>query len=276
MAGPVSKDATVIHDVVYGHKDGLAMTYDFIVPSDEVERNGATVALIVSGGWRSRWFAAEKLLEPTNGYGTFIRSLLVDGYSIALIRHGSAPKYDVVDASSDVKKALRHMRTDLPKRGLDPERIGVFGFSAGGHLSLLLGTMGGEQLPKWVKRERSENAALDAPVAAVVAWFAPSDLRVIVGPHSGFEALDFDPEDAPGVSPLTLVDKGDAPTLLMHGDSDRLVPLGSSRVMYGALKAAEIETQIEVFEGQGHGFKNDAQRRSERLAKAWFDAHLLK
>lgn len=268
-------DPSVIHDVVYGHKDGLAMTYDVIVPSDDVERNGATVALIVSGGWRSQWFPAEKLMEPTNSFGTFIRMLLKDGYTIAIIRHGSAPKYHALEATNDVKKALEHLRNDLPKHGLDPERIGVFGFSAGGHLSLMLGTMGGKELPRWVKNQRGENGGQDAPVAAVVAWFAPTDLRLIVGPSKSFPALDFEPDDAPGISPLLLVDAGDAPTLLLHGDADRLVPLRSSSAMHEALEEAAIETKMEVFEGAGHGFRGESQRRAERLAKAWFDNYLL-
>ena len=275
MVGPMSEDATVIHDIVYGHKDGLAMTYDVIVPSTDVERNGATVALVVSGGWVSKWFPAEMLLNPQNSYGTLIRTLLEDGYSIAIIRHGSAPKYDALEATNDVKKALEHLRNDLPKHGLDPERIGVFGFSAGGHLSLMLGTMGGKELPRWVKNQRGENGGQDAPVAAVVAWFAPTDLRLIVGPSKSFPALDFEPDDAPGISPLLLVDAGDAPTLLLHGDADRLVPLRSSSAMHEALEEAAIETKMEVFEGAGHGFRGERQREAEKLAKAWFDKYLL-
>ena len=265
----------VIHDIVYGHKDGLALTYDVITPADDVERNGATVALMVSGGWVSKWFPAEMLLNPQNSYGRLIRALLGDGYSIAIIRHGSAPKYDALEATNDVKKALEHLRNDLPKHGLDPERIGVFGFSAGGHLSLMLGTMGGKELPRWVKNQRGENGGQDAPVAAVVAWFAPTDLRLIVGPSKSFPALDFEPDDAPGISPLLLVDAGDAPTLLLHGDADRLVPLRSSSAIHEALEAAAIETKMEVFEGAGHGFRGEQQREAEKLAKAWFDRWLL-
>lgn len=282
IAMPLSADGpNVIHDVVYGHKDGLALSYDVITPAEDVEANGAMVVLVVSGGWFSAWFPAEKLLDPANDFGTFARMLLADGYTVAIVRHGSAPKYNAVDATKDIKRALKHLRSDIPTHGLDPERIGVFGFSAGGHLSLMLGSMGGKELPGWVKRQRldrEDDQKIErgaAPVAAVVAWYPPTDLRKIVGPSPSFPALDFDPDDAPGISPILLADKGDAPTLFLHGENDRLVPVRSSTAMHEALKGAGVETEIELFEGVGHGFRGEPQRRAERLAKAWFDAHLL-
>lgn len=275
----------VIHDIVYGHKDGLAMSYDVIVPAEGIESNGAMVAFMASGAWYSRWFPAEKLLDPANPKGSFIRSLLDDGYSVAIVRHGSSPRYHVVDATGDVKKALRHLRDDIPRHGLDPERIGVYGFSAGGHLSLMLGTMGGRELPDWVKQQRNndDQQQIDegtSPVAAVVAWFPPTDLRPFVGPDAfpagpAAAALDFDPDDAPDVSPLVLADHGDAPTLLLHGTKDTLVTILASTAMHQALKAADVETEFESFDGEGHGFGPVQQRRAESLAKAWFDKHLL-
>lgn len=277
---------TVIHDIVYGHKDGMALSYDVIIPAKDVQRNGATVIFVVSGGWVSNWFPAERLIKRRADRGNLIPNLLADGYHVVVLRHGSAPRYDVTEAVADVQRALKHLRSDIPKHGLDPERIGVFGFSAGGHLSLVLGTLGGEELPDWVRRSRvksrgegddpSANEMVGtAPVAAVVAWFPPTDLRPIVGPNPNFPALDFDRSRVVEVSPALHADQGDAPTLLMHGTADQLVGLRESRRMYKALDEAGVETEIEIFQDAGHGFQGEDQKRSSQLAKEWFDRWLL-
>ena len=277
---------SVIHDIVYGHKDGMALTYDVIVPAKDVERNGAMVVFVISGGWVSNWFPAERLLRSRAGKSRLITDLLGDGYHVAILRHGSSPRYNVHDAVQDVRKALQHLRKDVPRHGLDPERIGVFGFSAGGHLSLVLGTMGGEELPSWVRRSRMQNRSdgedsteveleNTAPVAAVVAWFPPTDLRGMIGPSKSFPALDINRERAVEASPRLHADAGDAPTLLMHGTDDRLVPLSQSKRMHEVFQEAGVVSEFEVFEGAGHGFKGEDEERSSALAKQWFDRWLL-
>ena len=279
---------TVIHDVVYGHKDGLAMTYDVINPAPNVKSNGAAVIFVISGGWKSRWFPAERFLDPTRERTAIIRELLDDGYHIVVLRHGSSPKYNVLDAAEDVKAAIRHLHKNSRDMGIDPERMGVFGFSAGGHLSLILGTMGGNETPNWLnkvrakRREATDKAEspsdyeVTAPVAAVVAWFAPCDLQTVAGPSLRFPALDIDPNRAEEVSPALHVDTGDAPTMLFHGTQDIVCPVVSSRFMHGALTSAEVPTEIKIYEGQGHGFNGDPERESAEMAKAWFDRWLLK
>ena len=276
----------VLHDIVYGHKDGMALTYDVILPPEGVARNGATVVFVISGGWVSTWFPAERLLSRRPGKATLIPDLLEDGYNVVILRHGSSPRYNVIEAVEDVRRAIQHLRSDLPRHGLDPERIGIFGFSAGGHLSLVMGTMGGSDLPNSVRRsrikEREEGSAPtdlevrnQAPVAAVVAWFPPTDLRPIVGPSESFPALDVDRKRAAEISPRLHADLGDAPALLMHGTADGLVPINQSRLMYEALQEAGVECEFEIFQGAGHGFKGADEVRAGNLAKAWFDRWLL-
>ena len=275
----------IIHDIVYGHKDGMALSYDVIIPANDVQRNGATVIFVISGGWVSNWFPAERLLNRRDGgRGNLIPELLDDGYHVIILRHGSAPRYDVAEAVDDVRKAVQHIRSDIPNHGLDPERIGIFGFSAGGHLSLVLGTMGGEELPNWVRRSRLEGRGegdepsekqIKAPVAAVVAWFPPTDLRPLVGKSRNYPALDFDRDRVKEVSPVLHADAGDAPTLLLHGTADQLVPVRESQRMHDALDEAGVSTEIEIFQDAGHGFGGENKKRSNVLAKEWFDRWLL-
>mgnify|MGYP002630395935 CR=1 FL=1 len=267
---------TVVPDVVCGRVDALALTYDLLVPV--AKANGATVIFVVSGGWNSVWFPPELAMVPEWNGMSLLHDLLTDGYHVAIVRHGSSPRYKVPDAASHVRKALWHLRETAPERGLDPERIGAFGFSAGGHLSLYLAMLGGEEATPELRasrRDSDETKEIAAPVAAVVVWYPPVDMVRIVGPSDSFPALDFDPELAHEVSPIRHVDTGDAPVLIQHGTADQLVPLLGSRMMLNALEKADVPAELEIYENAGHGFAGDDATRSSERAKAWFDRWLL-
>ena len=267
---------TVVPDVICGRVDALALTYDLLVPV--AKPNGATVIFVVSGGWNSVWFPPEMAMVPEWNGMSLLHDLLTDGYHVAIVRHGSAPRFKVPDAASHVRKALQHLREKAPERGLDPERIGSFGFSAGGHLSLYLAMLGGEEATPELRASRQdsdETKEIAAPVAAVVVWYPPVDIVRIVGPSDSFPALDFDPELAHEVSPIRHVDAGDAPVLIQHGTADQLVPLLGSRMMLNALEKADVPVELEIYEDAGHGFVGDDATRSSERAKAWFDRWLL-
>ena len=267
---------TVVPDVICGRVDALALTYDLLVPV--AKPNGATVIFVVSGGWNSVWFPPEMAMVPEWNGMSLLHDLLTDGYHVAIVRHGSAPRFKVPDAASHVRKALQHLREKAPERGLDPERIGSFGFSAGGHLSLYLAMLGGEEATPELRASRQdsdETKEIAAPLAAVVAWYPPVDMVRIVGPSDSFPALDFDPELAHEVSLIRHVDAGDAPVLIQHGTADQLVPLLGSRMMLNALEKADVPVELEIYEDAGHGFVGDDATRSSARAKAWFDRWLL-
>ncbi len=264
-------------DVIYGRVDALALTYDLIRPA--TESNGAAVIFMVSGGWNSRWFDPRMALEPEIREISLINDLLRDGYHVVILRHGSAPRYKVPDAVDHVQQAIRHLRQSAAERGIDPERIGSFGFSAGGHLTLQLATMGGRQAPRALQRERlggGDSVPRDrSPIAAGVAWFPPVDLTKIVGPSNSFPALDFDPKMAESLSPILRVDENDAPILLLHGTEDDLVPVLASSEMKRVYDENGLVAEFELFEGAGHGFEGEHARRSSAMAKAWFDRWLV-
>ena len=117
-------------DVVYGHKDGMALTFDVFKPASN--SNGAGVLYIESGGWRSSW-------RPTEQSRSRFDQLLSKGFTVFVVRHGSAPRYNAHEAYGDVQRAVRFVRLHAQTYGVDPNRLGVYGGSAGGHLSLMLG-----------------------------------------------------------------------------------------------------------------------------------------
>ncbi len=251
---------TVTADVVYGHKAGMALFYDVFRPH---EANGAAIAFMVSGGWFSRW-------QPPGQRVTWFEHLLDAGFTVFAVHHGSAPRFKVPEAVDDVRRAVRHIRLHATDYGIDPERIGAHGGSAGGHLSLMLGLAGDAgdaDAEDPVERVSSR-------VQAVVALFPPVDLTRIVGPSERFPALDFDAALAGDVSPIRFASADDPPVLLIHGDKDELVPLANSEHMRAALEKVGVVNEVVVIEGAGHGFRGEDQVRSRGETVGFFREHL--
>jgi acetyl esterase/lipase len=261
-AAPVDTTGlTITRDVIYGHHDGMANVYDVIKPKNA---NGSAVLYMVSGGWVSRWAAPESRVAQ-------FRPLLDMGITVIPIHHGSSPRFKVPEATADVKRALRHVSLNAKAYGIDAKRLGVFGGSAGGHLSLMLGLNGDDGDPA------ATDPVLRGParIKAVVAYYPPVDLRRMTGPSDRFPALDFPNDQAAAISPILFVDAKDPPTLIVHGDADTLVPIASGQSIFDALKAAKVKTEMVVIKGGEHGFPNEAHRAeaNKRMAE-WFKANL--
>lgn len=259
-------DLLVETDVVYGHKDGLALTLDVIRPKEDA--NGAAVLLIQSGGWYSAWRPVRRLIPAS-------RELLDAGFAVVIVRHGSAPRYAVPDAVEDVRRSVRFLRLHGKKRfGIDPDRLGVTGASAGGHLTLMLATTGDDGDPGAedpVLRESSR-------IAAGVAVMPPVDLRgwttdppeAIAKIPQLAPPLEFDAGKEAGLSPVLHATPDDAPVLLIHGDGDKLVPISHSEEMLKALESGGVERDFRPIEGAGHGFNREQRRILESERLRWF------
>ena len=259
VAGLAAAGPTIHSDVVYGHKMGMALTYDVI----EAETpNGAGVLFMVSGGWVSRWFDPEIAMQRQGSFA----ELTDRGFTVFLVRHGSSPLFKVPDAVIDVRQALAHIAQNASDWNVDPDRLGVFGGSAGGHLSLMLGNAS--------EAEVGDTGTAKARVSAVVAYFPPVDLQPIAGPNDRFPALDFDKELADDISPLLYVSADDPPTLLVHGTADGLVPITTSQSIHAAFKEAGVTTDLVVIEGAGHGFRGEHETIATDALVKWFETHL--
>lgn len=243
-------------DVVYGHKDGMALTMDVFEPQSD--RKGIGLMFMVSGGWVSTWM-------PPAQMSNFFKPLLDEGYTVIAVRHGSSPKYVIPEIVEDVRKALSHVNKEAEEWKIDASKIGVFGFSAGGHLSLMLGT--------------TANDAKRGPrVAAVAAVFPPTDLAPYKTPGNPrmeqFPALKFDSKRDDEFSPLRQVSKVDAPTLLVHGDQDELVPISHSENIKEALTKEQVPCELVVIKGAAHGFDAEGNRVMFEAMRDWFKKHL--
>lgn len=276
LSGPqlASADPSYVSDVIYARKDGMALTYDIIRPENP---NGAAVIFMMSGGWYSSWTPPSRMAESFS-------DMLNAGFTMIPVYHGSAPKYKIPDAVQDVSLATLHIKENADDYGIDVNRIGVTGGSAGGHLSLMVG-LAKEQV---AASSVANDGSMDASLAAIVAYFPPVDFRQSESEAAGivnevsmeelysrFPALSFEEDLIPSVSPITFVDQNDPPTLLIHGDADPLVHVSNSVVMNKKLTENSVETDLIIIPGGKHGFGGDNSVRANQARLEWFKTHLL-
>jgi acetyl esterase/lipase len=264
----------IFPDVVYGHKDGMALTMDVLKP--KTGANGAAVVYIVSGGWFSNYFPPQGAVE----YAPF-KDLLDKRFTVFVLRHGGSPKYLIPDIVADVRRGVRFIRFNAKQWGVDPERLGVLGGSAGGHLALMIGMASDKGDPAAKEDFMKESDR----VASVVAFFPPVDLRPLArglnAPNDGsvasrFPALNFEKEKAADYSPLLFVTPDDPPTLLIHGDKDPLVPISNSQIIFEALQKNKVKSDFVTIAGGAHGFQGQDRIRGDSLTVAWFEQTLLR
>ena len=255
------------HEVIYGHKDGLALTFDVFEPVGK--ENGRAVVFMVSGGWFSKW-------TPPEQTRVVLAPFLAAGYKGFAVRHGSSPRYSIAEAVDDVRLAIRTIRNDAAKYGIEPDKIGVFGMSAGGHLTLMLATTGDDGKVT----SSSEVEKQSSRIAAGVALVPPSDITGYVWStpelheqYRRYPGLDITKEEAKSLSPLYFVTPDDAPCLVISGGKDTLVPPEQGRWIHEKMDEIGVENKFIVYESSGHGLENDLLSAVNETVK-WFNTQL--
>ena len=264
---------TRTEDVIYGRKFGTALTMDVFQPANP---NGFGVILLVSGGWISD----RQMIKPA-----FYQPLLDHGYTVFAVLHGSQPKYTALEVELDIHRAVRFIRHNAAKFGINPDRLGLTGGSAGGHLSLTMATQGAAGSPDAkdpVERESSE-------VQCVACFFPPTDFLNYSKPGDdavGTGALkEFKPafgsqaDTAEGrqllghvISPIYFVHSNMPPILIIHGDADKLVPIYQSKIFVKRCEDEGSPVKLIVRRGQGHGWSH--MEKDMELFADWFDQKL--
>ena len=249
------------------------MTMDVLVPDHP---NGLAVVSIVSGGWKSNHAKVKE------GFA----SLYTDaGYTVFAVFHGSQPRYQVREIMGFMHRAVRFIRTNAERWEIDPNRIGVTGSSAGGHLSLILATQGGPGDPAAedpVDRASSavQAAAVFYPPVDYLNWRFAGDDAVGVGPQEPWQPA-FGPEAATvesrqvlgrAMSSIYHISAQTAPTLIVHGDIDPTVPLYQARRFVEVAEAHGVPVKLIVKVGGKHGWPD--RTADEVVFLDWFNQQL--
>ena len=256
---------TRTHDVIYMKTGGMAFTMDVLKPA---KPNKAAVVFMVSGGWVSDHSMLER-------FGPDLEKTFVNaGFTVFEVVHGAQPRFKVAEIVDQVRTAVRFVHTHAADYGIDTNRVGVTGISSGGHLSLMIA--GSPDSPV-------NAVAAIAPPTDLVNWGKPSFMLVDDPVMAVFvPVLGVDPKAAKSdteallqkLSPIALVNPKYPATLIVHGDSDKIVPLQQAQTMDQALAKAGVQHKLEVIPGGGH----DGNTFGAGLTKAlqWFKDKLLK
>ena len=272
-----------IKDVVYATVDGVDLRIDLFLPPEAQAKEGQeledvkpvpAVVWIHGGGWSG----GNKERAPT-------AILTRKGYVGVAVQYRLSGRAAFPAQIHDCKGAIRWLRAHAAEYRIDPERIGVWGASAGGHLVALLGTSGGV---KELEGDVGGNLNHSSRVQAVCDWFGPTDLLRFFpadatqrdypatgGTRMVVQLLGCKPNECKDkwmqVNPITHLSKDDAPVLIMHGDKDQLVPLSQSEIFEEGLKKVDVKVKLHVVKGAGHGFAGETELR---MVSDFFDEHL--
>jgi acetyl esterase/lipase len=274
-------------DVIYGRKHGVALTMDVFTPKKNA--NGAGIIFCVSGGFLS----SHEAINPN-----FYKEFQDRGYTVFAVVHGSQPKYTIPEIITDMHRAVRFIRAHAKDYGIDPDRLGITGASAGGHLSCMQGVGGKDGDPK--AKDPVERAS--SKVQAVACFFPPTDFLnygrpgeealgagVLKGFKAPFDFMEFDKgtnafvlitdkekrrEIGKQISPVYHASKQSAPTLIIHGDADQLVPIQQAEILIAKLKEEGVPAELVVKKGASHGWPG--LDKDLKTIADWFDKYLKK
>ncbi|HSJ01260.1 MAG: prolyl oligopeptidase family serine peptidase [Verrucomicrobium sp.] len=261
-----------VSDVIYTKHDGVALTMDIFKPA---KPNGAGVIKIISGGWKSNHNGINDGGWPQAGYTTFV------------VVHGTQPRFHVDEIVADLNRAVRFIRANAAQYGVDPNKLGVTGSSAGGHLSLMLATRGGAGDAKAKDPVDRESSAVNAvacfyPPTDYLNWFGPGDNAVGIGRLAAYKDA-FGPvaDTAEGreklgreLSSLYWVHKEQPPVFIVHGNADPQVSHTQSVRFHEKCQQTGAKCEVVIRDGAGHGGWQEMPQDTARMVE-WFNLQLL-
>lgn len=263
-------DARTLRDLAYVEGGTRAQRLDLFLPVNATK----PVPLIIwvhGGGWA----AGDKGNSPAT-------RLIADGYAVASLNYRLSGEAPFPAQIQDCKAAVRWLRANAEKYGIDAAKFGAWGSSAGGHLVALLGTAGDRQHFTQV----GGHPNISESVQAVCDFFGPTDLLLMDQQSAGRGVFRHDDARSPEglliggaiqenkektarANPLQYLSKDAPPFLILHGIQDHTVPLGQSELLAERLKANRTPVTFQKIIG-GHGGPAFSQPNADALVRSFF------
>jgi acetyl esterase/lipase len=276
-AGRLPGSVRLVVDVPYADNENPRQTLDLLLPRKNIPGHKPPLIVYIHGGaWRQG--------DKSSGRH-YLASFVEDGrYAAATLGYRLSSEATWPAQIHDCKAAIRWLRAHADKYGFDPDRIGVMGHSAGGHLAIMLGVT--NRVRDLEGKLGGHNDA-SSKVLCVVDFYGPTELLVMDDYPGQMVHNDSDsPESqlvggplqerksaAVSASPVTHVTKHAAPVLMVHGSRDRLVPFNQSVRLLAAFHSARVPAiLVEIQEGGHGGFRS---REVDRRVMGFFSRHLL-
>lgn len=256
-------------DVQYGTGGEKPLLLDLYRPK-ALDRTGPGLVFIHGGGWRG---------GKRSDYHYYGVKFAERGYVLATITYRLSGEAPFPAAVQDAKCAVRWMRANAKRLGVDPNKIAVVGGSAGGHLALLVGyTADVAEL-----EGEGGHAEVSSRVQAVVDLYGPADLTTPIAGASqlvkeflGGQEIDDAQENYQLASPIHHVSKDDPPTLVFHGTIDQVVSVKQSDALVDKLRECGVPHRYDRLEGWPHAMDiaKDVNLRCQAQMLEFFDEHL--
>ncbi|MBI1353865.1 MAG: prolyl oligopeptidase family serine peptidase [Acidobacteria bacterium] len=284
-AKPAPPSPKVERDVVFGMVSGGALLMDVYRPE---KPNGFAVLHITGSGWHSSLSPGAAQQKASAQVKVFGLPLVEAGYTVFAVNHRTAPWHKYPAQLEDVERAVRFIRHNAARWGVDPERLGGVGGSSGGHLTAMLGLHDGDGDPD----DPDPVNRLSAKLQCILPWAPPVDLIAMNGQYGnptfaswlGMRLMANDKKTTAqyrmyhDASPIHLVSKDDPPTLIIHGDADEGVPIAQSQALAAKLKAVGVPVEVIPVPGGGHGAQFPGKRSDSPdyigAMVEWFDKYL--
>ncbi len=246
----VPETVRVERDIVYAKYGSREVQLDLYLPKKPDAEKIPCIVCIHGGGWRS---------GDKNRFAAIAAHLADKGFAVACIGYRLLPEVEFPAPVVDCKAAVRWVRANAAKYGIDPDRIGAIGGSAGGHLVAMLGTSA-----KVAKLEgEGGNPGVSSRVQAVVAMATPADMTRF-GERSG----KVDKDLITLISPVTHVDQDAAPILLLHGTGDKTVPMEQSEMLLAKYRKAGVAAELVKIKDAPHAFWNGGEWFAETMDRS--------
>jgi len=278
-----------MEEVIYGRKNGMALTMNVLTP--KAKSNNRGIILAISAGLQSNFDMA---LEWA---ASIAQPYLMKGYTVFEVCHGSAPKYNNIEIVSDLHRAVRFIRFNAAKYSIEPNKLGITGASSGGYLSLMMGTTGFEA----DVNAKDPVDRVPGNVQAVACFFPPTDFLNFGKPglvslgtgqlsdyRAAFEFSIWNKQErhfelitdqsklleiGRQISPIYQITAQTAPTLIAHGDQDELIPLQQSQIYIQKLKELNVPCELMIKQGGAHKVWPDIMNYLVAFSD-WFDKYL--
>jgi acetyl esterase/lipase len=293
-AEPVIPPHTHIQDVIYGRKYGMCLTFDVFEPTNP---NGAAVIALDTGGW---------VVDYDHIWAGNYIHYLERGYTVFQVSHGSAPKYSIPEQVADVRRAVKFIRGHAADYKIDPNRLGITGASAGGHLSVMMSVADTAD-----PQSKDPVEKMSSRVQAVACFCPPTDMngirwpmgaadRPMLGAYTFLDMMEqprdrilmgkgTNPLQSPGavrvltdadkaqailksISPIDLATKETVPTMVIQGELDKAVPVEKTQKYMAKLEELGIPHKLVIVPGAPHGVPNSVEW-TKQLAD-WFDKYI--
>ncbi|GHO83834.1 alpha/beta hydrolase [Dictyobacter formicarum] len=260
-----------IPEVLYTRAEGIPLYLNIIQPDPLPAEPMPVVIYIHGGGWEAGdHTGAENALLAEQGFFTVNVQYRLSGQAIFPAQ------------LQDVKAAIRWLRANVAQYHIDPEHIGVWGHSAGGHLAAMVGTT--TAAPEL--EGSGAESTYPSTVQAVVDLSGPSDLLTMGGTHNDPDSpearligapLQENKELTRRANPITYIQSGKLPPfLIIHGTNDNVVPFNQAEALYAALTQAQADATLHPIEGEDHVFSRQPYSWPDiyRLTLNFFNKHL--